>query len=280
MTDIVLYHIPPSFYSQIARIVLVELGIRFQAKVVAMGPPTFESYAPWYMALNPMGTVPTLVHGDHVVPDSDAIVRYAIEHLNAERGSAGLSEAAARWIEALRAISIRELSYGAEDARKLGAKVNAMRLRALEKRRRTHPELADAYAKKHADIRGFADRAVDASVVAEHRATVGRLLDEMDELLASQPWLAGEEYSMADAVWTVGVARCRMLKLNPLEGRPALAAWYERVKARPSFERADVWERFKPLTMLKVVSLKLAPQILAAVAIAVALVWGIVWVLS
>lgn len=36
MPDVILYQIPPSFYSQIARIVLVEKGVEFTSRFVGM----------------------------------------------------------------------------------------------------------------------------------------------------------------------------------------------------------------------------------------------------
>ena len=70
MADVLLYHMPPSFYSQVARLVLEEKGVRWDGQIIWAGPPFCESYEPWYMALNPGGTVPTLVRGDQTLPDS------------------------------------------------------------------------------------------------------------------------------------------------------------------------------------------------------------------
>ena len=71
MTEVILYHIPPSFYSQVARLALAEKGVKYTSRFVAM-----DMYAPWYMRLNPAGTVPMIVHDGHPVPDSIAIARY------------------------------------------------------------------------------------------------------------------------------------------------------------------------------------------------------------
>ncbi len=279
MPDVTLYHVPPSFYSQIARLTLHELEVPFKAKVVAPGPPTFETYKPWYMKLNPMGTVPTLVHDKHVVPDSDAIMRYAVETLSSVKripDAAEAKDAMEHWNAALRAIPIRELSYGAEDQREMGQRVNRMRVRNLETRGKMRPDMAAIYAKKVEDIQGFAERAVDDDVVSGHREQVARRLDEMNALLDGQPWLAGDSYSLADTVWTVGVARFMMLKLDPLEGRPALGDWYERVKARPSFKAANVWEYFDATAMLLMLGRKFLPQLLLIASGIALLVWWLV----
>ena len=82
---------------------------------------------------------------------------------------------------------------------------------------------------------------------------------DLDDLNARAPagFLIGDAYSLADLVWTVTVARLKMIGLEPLVGRPALAAWYARVQARPSFEEADVWERVKPARLLGMFARKL-----------------------
>ena len=101
-------------------------------------------------------------------------------------------------------------------------------------------------------------------------------VDEMNALLDGQPWLAGDNYSLADTVWTVGVARFMMLKIEPLEGRPALGDWYERVKARPSFEAANVWEYFDATAMLLMLGRKFLPQLLLIASGIALLVWWLV----
>lgn len=58
--QIELFHIPPSFYSQIARLALEKVGLSWVDKWIIAGPPTNENYRPRYMRLNPSGTVPTL----------------------------------------------------------------------------------------------------------------------------------------------------------------------------------------------------------------------------
>ena len=276
MSQVLLYHVPPSFYSQIARIVLCELDVDFELKLAPPAPPTFDAYQPWYLKLNPMGTVPTMVHGETAVPDSDAIMRYAAEHLSSidlvPQAPEG-QEAMETWIAALRAISLRELSYGTEKTRKTGARINKLRLKVLTHRRNKYPDMADVYSAKIDDISGFAERAVDPEVAAANLAHVENKLDELNTLLSGQPWIAGSTYSFADAVWTVGVGRFIMLHLSPLENRAGLADWYARVKARPSFEQADVWEKFDVLSLLKAMSTRYRVPLACVGATIAALLW-------
>ena len=71
---VVLYHVPPSFYSQLVRLGLAEKGVAHSQNIVAPGPPTYETYQPWYMRMNPMGTVPTLLIDGESIDDSRRIL--------------------------------------------------------------------------------------------------------------------------------------------------------------------------------------------------------------
>ncbi|MBM6595941.1 glutathione S-transferase family protein [Microvirga pudoricolor] len=74
MADFVLYSHPMS-RGRIARWMIEETGAPYDIKVVA-----FEDMkSPDYLALNPMGKVPTLVHGKTVVTECAAICAYLAE---------------------------------------------------------------------------------------------------------------------------------------------------------------------------------------------------------
>jgi glutathione S-transferase len=63
----------PRSRGRIARWMLEEVGQPYDAVVVPYGP---AMKTPEYLALNPMGKVPTLVHGDTVVTETPAILAY------------------------------------------------------------------------------------------------------------------------------------------------------------------------------------------------------------
>ncbi|WP_420326422.1 glutathione S-transferase family protein [Mameliella sp.] len=72
MSDITLYTNPMS-RGRIARWMLEETGVPYQTEVLQYGP---EMKAPTYRALNPMGKVPTLVHGKTIITECAAICTY------------------------------------------------------------------------------------------------------------------------------------------------------------------------------------------------------------
>jgi glutathione S-transferase len=277
--EVTLLHVPPSFYSQIARLGLVEKGVSYRERFVIPGPPAFDSYRPWYLRLNPQGTVPTLLLDGAPTADS----RDILEQLDARFDGPRLvpddpAEQAAMqdWVARGYAIPIRVLTYGSPRVRKIGVKLNRKRLRRLERWGRRHPDLESVYAAKRQDIEGLAKAATEEETVAAVHARLGGDLDALDGILRDRTFVAGSRYSLADVVWTVLIARSIMMGFAPLEGRPALERWYGSMKARPSFAVADVWERFRPQALLKVLASRYGVQALVVALLA----GGLVWVLT
>jgi hypothetical protein len=141
---------------------------------------------------------------------------------------------------------------------------------------RSHPELEGVYAAKRQDIEGLANAVGEDETVAEVRARIDGALDDLDGILRDRPYVAGSSYSLADVAWTVLVARCIMLGVAVLDGRPALERWYRAMKERPSFAIADVWERFRPQVLLKVMARRYGVRALIVGLLAGGLAWALI----
>ena len=72
MTEFVLYTNPMS-RGRIARWMCEETGVPYKAEILGYGPPM---NSPDYLAINPMGKVPVIRHGDVVVTEAAAICAY------------------------------------------------------------------------------------------------------------------------------------------------------------------------------------------------------------
>jgi glutathione S-transferase len=72
MADLVFYTNPMS-RGRIGRWMMEEAGLPYETRIVPYGP---EMKAPEYRALNPMGKVPTLLHGVTVITEVAAICAY------------------------------------------------------------------------------------------------------------------------------------------------------------------------------------------------------------
>ena len=73
MADLTLYHAAPS-RSSIARWMLEEVGEPYDIHLLSLSKG--DNRAPDYLAVNPMGKVPALRHGDVVVTEAAAICAY------------------------------------------------------------------------------------------------------------------------------------------------------------------------------------------------------------
>ncbi|MGD8830763.1 MAG: glutathione S-transferase [Pseudomonadales bacterium] len=76
MSDLVLYHAAPS-RSMVAHWMLEELGVPYRIELLDLDAK--DQKRPEYLAINPMGRVPALRHGDVVVTETAAICAYLAE---------------------------------------------------------------------------------------------------------------------------------------------------------------------------------------------------------
>jgi glutathione S-transferase len=80
MANLTLYHAAPS-RSSIVRWMLEELGEPYDIHMLNL--PKGDQFAPDYLAVNPMGKVPALRHGDAIVTESAAICTYLADEFPA-----------------------------------------------------------------------------------------------------------------------------------------------------------------------------------------------------
>ncbi|MBT4005916.1 MAG: glutathione S-transferase family protein, partial [Rhodospirillales bacterium] len=71
---ITLYHGLASTCSKKVRLTLFEKGLEFESRLVNL--QKFEQHNPDYLALNPSGVVPTLVHDGRAIVESTLIIGY------------------------------------------------------------------------------------------------------------------------------------------------------------------------------------------------------------
>lgn len=233
MADLVLYDFHGSPCARRVRAVLLEKGLRWITRLVDL--TRLEQKRPEYLALNPNGVVPTLVHGDRVIWESNVITEY----LDATFPDAPMYPAdpwdrarAKMWqaFELAMAKDFRPLMY----ARVIGP-FDRLRPRdeVLEDARRSTDDPA------HLD---WVRRVYDGEVVSEREAThleslLRARLDTLEAALLGRDWLVGSRYSIADLSVAPRVQMYPAIGID-LGGHPALGAWLARVTARPAFARS------------------------------------------
>jgi glutathione S-transferase len=79
----------------------------------------------------------------------------------------------------------------------------------------------------------------DAAALESAQGTVERTLDLLDARLAAEPYLAGEQFSLADIVYLPDLAYLMATPLQPaVSSRRNVAAWWARCAERPSWRKA------------------------------------------
>jgi glutathione S-transferase len=228
-----LYHGRTSVCSVKVRLAFAEKGVKFDGKLLTLRGDQFD---PNYMKLNPNAVVPTIVHNGHVIIESTVIMLYADEVFPGPplMPAAPLDRAKARMTMKLMDeyvhTSCTTLTYATANRATL-ARLTPQELEA---------ELAKAPDQKRSEIkRQVVAHGLDAPPVKDALRHYEKLLDRIEAAMADGPYIAGPAWSLADAAATPYVWRLDMLKLAPMwERRRGVAAWYERIRARPSFKMA------------------------------------------
>mgnify|MGYP000866707327 CR=1 FL=1 len=196
--DELLLYTNPMSRGRIARWMLEEVGQPYRIELVGFDGAT---RSPEFLAVNPMGKVPTLVHGGVVVTETAAICAYLAQAFP----DAGLLPDDA---PSARAAYYRWLFFAAGPVE---AAVTAKSLGLLAPAER-------------AQMVGYGsfEQTVDA---LEHAVS------------GAAPWLTGSRFTAADVYVGSQVAWGLMFKSLP--ARPAFADYVARLHARPAWQRAN-----------------------------------------
>lgn len=116
------------------------------------------------------------------------------------------------------------------------------------------PELAGAYHRKLREAYQTDEKLKDPDVLRRSKEHLVRLLDEAERQLSETPYLAGEQFSMADVMLIPLLARLVLLDLEDeyITGRPNIAEYWFLVQQRPSYRKVigkyfDGWRKHKTL---------------------------------
>ncbi len=190
---------------------LEELGLDYEIEVMQF-PPRFVH--PGYTDINPIGTVPFFTDGDVEMTESAGISQYLVER----HGPSSLG------------VAVDEPDYGLylnwlhrSDATLTFPQTLVLRYTYLEPKERRLPSVAEDYATWfHSRLRA------------------------LEDTTAKREYLCADRFTIADIAVGYALYLADSLKLS--EGfKPNTRAYYERLKARPGFQRAT---RFDSDSML------------------------------
>jgi glutathione S-transferase len=245
-----LYHFAFSTCSQKVRLVLAEKGLGFTSREVNL--MTGEQHDPAYVKLNPMHVVPTLVHDGRVLVESSLIVKYlddAFPEPPMRPADAFGRYAVDHWLKRLD----EELHPAAPTVTFALGPRNLLLQQPEEVREANIAAIPDPVAR--ASRRSVIEHGVKAPEFAGALGVFLDALDAMETELASQPWLSGALFGLADSSVLPYVLRLEHLAMDPLldrSARPRVADWLARVKARPSYATAvEAWAAPAAVEMMR-----------------------------
>ena len=232
MTEFILYNAPQSTCSQRVRFVLNAKGLAFEERRLDLF--SGDQLKPDYLAINPNGVVPALLHDGRTVLDSSVIMEYLDEvrpaganFTPADAVLRGRMRWMMRYIDEMPAPAIRVPSFNLAFLPHF-RKMTEDEFVALANSKPLRKEFLLSMGRT-----GFPEKEMGEALDRLNR-TVAR----MDEWIAQSggPWLMGGRPTLADvAVMPVIV---RMDDLNLAAGwddKPAVAKWFEHIQAHPAY---------------------------------------------
>ena len=230
---LVLYNAPQSTCSQRVRFVLHAKGLAFEEHKLNLLDG--DQLKPDYLAINPNGVVPSLLHDGEKVIDSSVIVEY-LDELRPDvapfrpKGLVKIAEMRTmmRFIDEVPAAAIRVPTFNLAFLPKFKA-MSADEFTAFANSKPLRKEFMLAMGQT-----GFPQKDMDQAL-----DRLGRTVARMDEWIAASggPWLMGKSITLPDIMVMPVIVRMDDINLDRLwADRPAVARWYELLQAQPSFK--------------------------------------------
>jgi glutathione S-transferase len=200
MADLTLYHASPS-RSSIVLWMLEELGQPYDIHLLSLS--NGDNRRPDYLAVNPMGKVPALKHGDTVITEVAAICTYLADEFPAAKLNVPVGTPR-------RGVYLKWLFFGPSCME--AAVVDRAAPRKEEPRRA---------------MLGYGDFDTTMNVVAA--------------AVEKGPWLMGEQFTAADVVIGSNVRWGMMFKMVP--ERKEFVDYASRIAARPAAQRSEAKDK-------------------------------------
>jgi len=195
MSDELVLYTHPQSRGRIARWMMEEVGAPYRTEILEYGG---SMKAPAYLAINPMGKVPAIRHGDTVVTEGAAICAYMADAFpNANLAPPHGDKA--------RGPYYRWLFFGA----------GPVEMSMMTK------------------LMGFDTTGKELQVGF---GSAGHVMDALEAAVSRSPYLAGDQFTAADVY--LGSHIGWGLQWGSMEKRPAFERYYERISTRPAAVRA------------------------------------------
>lgn len=226
-----LYHSPYSTCAQKVRLCLWEKNLTFDTTEVEFWKG--EHLTPEYLALNPNGVVPTLLHDGQPVIDSSVIVEYLDEVFPetpmSPETAIGRAEMRAwmRYLEEVPTTAIRVPSFNNVFAPLWRDKTDA-----------ELKEQADARPLRKGMYQEMGRNGFSAEKYGDSIDRLAMTIARMEAALTKNEWLCGDYMMLPDICVIPTIDRMADIGLAHLwHDAPNVQRWWASVKARPSFDK-------------------------------------------
>jgi glutathione S-transferase len=196
MSSLTLYHASPS-RSSVVLWMLEEIGAPYEVKLLRLSEG--DQLKPDYLAINPMGKVPALRHGDTVITEVAAICTYLADEFPEKKLNVPVGTPQ-------RGIYLKWLFFGP------GCLEPAVTDRAMPRKEEARRAML-----------GYGNFDTTMNVLAK--------------AVEKGPWLMGDQFTAADVVIGANIRWGMIFKMIP--ERPEFTAYAERIAARPAARRAE-----------------------------------------
>ena len=230
-----LHHAPMSTCSQKVRFVLEEKGLPWEEVVVNLHEG--ENFSPEFLKLNPKGVVPVLVDDREIILESNNLCLYLDDKYpqvplmpDTPKGRSDV-RTLLQWIDEQVHHDISACTYPV-----------AFRPGVLK----TYdtPEKLEAYILKVPDAgkrkfrREIMTKGTECAAFKTAVPRLASVLERLNGLLQNSHYLVGDRLTVADIAYSPYITRLDHLSMSFMwEDKPAIADWYERLKATTGYEK-------------------------------------------
>jgi glutathione S-transferase len=226
-----LYSFGPAANSLKPLLALYEKGLPFTPRFI--DPRKFEHHEEWFKKINPRGQVPALDHDGHIITESTVICEYledAFPDAPRLRPADPVVTAEMRvwtkWVDEYFCWCVSTIGW----ERMIGPMARALSDSEFEEQLERIP-VPEQKVKWRNARNGFPKEVLD-----EEMRKIGVSVDRLENRLSQSPWLAGEDYTLAD-ICNFAIANGMQHGFAEIVNRdatPHLVAWIERINARPA----------------------------------------------
>ncbi|CAK9214426.1 hypothetical protein BDL97_19G032900 [Sphagnum fallax] len=230
-----LYQHPLSLNCQKVRIALEEKNLDYE--IYTINPLKAKNLDPDFFRANSSGNLPVLKNSNVVICESLPILQY-INGINGPLGDDKVHhEKVQEWVKKVDEWDARVFTLSHVSERTLRF-FSRFKRRVVIARMAKNPDLANKYHNKLNSMHAMEEKLKSSEELSANEKQLIVLLDEAEDQLGTTEFLAGFEFSIADASFVPILARIQLLKLVPelLKPRPRLLEYFGRMKVRPSYK--------------------------------------------